>query len=506
MMEEKDLQGGKLPWQSDLPTQPQVQPERPAFSTGGKELLFAVTALISGFALCNFTVFGGFQLGFAIASSVCILCAGGYLLAVGCKPTPYSMALLGLSVVIAAAFGRSDDGFVKFVMVCFLLVSVNLGLSLLAGQNLRRPGSVGSLLDAPGALFGFGIGKSPKAFRGLAQAFRRSGAVGQKSGAVLLGIVIAVPVLAVVIPLLIRADAAFDGLMQNLPSFDLSELLTTVILGVPVVCVLYVRGVALGHSPKREAVPKKPRKGLSHLTVNTVLVTVCAVYALYLVSQLAYFTGAFAGILPEEYTLAEYARRGFFEMAWLCAINLGIVVISLSVRSKQQPAPLGSRLLCLFIGVITLFLVVTASAKMFLYIGSFGLTRLRVLTQIIMLYLMLVTVLVMVWLFVPKMPYMKVVILAALVIGALVIWTDVDTQVARYNVDAYLSGKMETVDVFYLSDLTDGAVPHLARLAQNAPDKETAELAQGLLKGRFVHRESDFRSWNYVNHIADKYR
>lgn len=496
-MEEKNL-----PWQETSP----VQPEQPAFSTGKKELLFAVTALIGGFSLCNFTVFGGFQLGFAIAASVCILCATGYLLACGCKLRFYSLALLGLSIVIAAAFGRSDDGFVKFVMVCFLLVSVNLGLSQLAGQNLRCPGSAGSLLDAPGALFAFGIGKSPQVFRGLAQAFRRSGTVGQKSGAVLLGIVIAVPVLAIVIPLLIRADAAFDGLMQSMPSFDMGELITTVILGVPLVCILYVRGVALYHNPKREILEKKQRKGLSNLTVNTVLAIVCGVYALYLVSQLAYFTGAFAGVLPEEYTLAEYARRGFFEMAWLCAINLCIVVLSLSVRSGKQSAPFSTRLLCLFIGVITLFLVVTASAKMFLYIESFGLTRLRVLTQIVMLYLAFVTVIVMVWLFVPKLPYMKIVMLAALLIGALVIWVDVDTFVARYNVDAYLSGKLETVDVWYLNDLTDGAIPHLARLAQNAPDRKIAETAQRALENRHVFREADFRSWNYVNYIGGKYQ
>jgi len=493
-MEEMDLTGS------------QMTPERPAFSTGKRELLFAVTALVSGFALCNFTVFGGFQLGFAIAASVCILCAAGYLLAGGCKPTPYSLALLGMSVVIAAAFGRSDDSFVKFVMVCFLLVSVNLGFSQLAGQNLRSPGSAGSLLDAPSALFVFGVGKSPQAFRGLVQAFRRSGAVGQRSGAVLLGVMIAVPVLAIVVPLLIRADAAFDGLMQSLPAFDMGELLTTVILGVPLACVLYVRGVALRHNPKQEAEAKKQRKGLSNWTVNTVLVMICGVYVLYLVSQLAYFTGAFAGILPEEYTLAEYARRGFFEMAWLCAINLGIVVIGLSVRNRRQAAALSTRLLCLFIGVVTLFLVVTASAKMFLYIGSFGLTRLRVLTQIIMLYLAFVTAIVMVWLFQPKLPYMKLVILAALIIGALVIWADVDTVVARYNVDAYLSGSLETVDVWYLSDLSDGAVPQIARLAQKAPDKKIADMAQMVLDNRHVSSCSDFRGWNYVNHIAESYR
>lgn len=497
-MDEKNL-----PWQEP---QPAEQPERPAFALGKKELLFAAGALVSGLALCNFVIFGGFRLGFAIALVFGIFCSCAYLVCAGCKPSGYALALLGLSVLIAAAFARSDDSFVKFVMLCFLTVSVNLGFSLLAEQNLRHPGTAGSLLDAPGAFFVFGIGRSPETFRGFRKAFRQTGAVGQKSSAVLLGAVIAVPVLAVVIPLLIRADAAFDGLMQSLPSFNGSELFATLFFGIPTAILVCVRGIALRHSPKRAAVPRAVRKGLNDLTVNTVLSLICGVYILYLVSQLAYFTGAFAGILPEEYTLAEYARRGFFEMAWLCAINLGIVVIGLSVRSKRQPAPLSTRLLCLFLGLITLFLVATASAKMFLYIGSFGLTRLRVLTQIIMLYLMLVTVVVMVWLFQPKLPYMKIVILAALILGAVVIWADVDTVVARYNVDAYLSGRLETVDVWYLSNLTEGAIPQLARLAEQAPDAEIAANAARALEFSGYRSDHDFRSWTYVNHIAARYQ
>ena len=76
-----------------------------------------------------------------------------------------------------------------------------------------------------------------------------------------------------------------------------------------------------------------------------------------------------------------------------------------------------------------------------------GLTRLRLLTEVIMVFLAITTVLVAVWLFVPKMPYMKVVLLTALIIGAVVLWADVDTVVARYNVQAYQTKKLETVDV-----------------------------------------------------------
>ncbi len=480
------------------------EPEIRAYPTGARELIFGVCTVCVSLFLANVTAFGGFNLGFAIAVTVSILCSAVYLLLSGSRPTAYSLALLVLSIVIAASFARSDDGFVKFVMVCFLLVSVNLGLCLLAGKNRRDPGSAGTLSDAGHTLFTLGFGEMGSAGNGLKGALKKSGTVGQKTIAVLSGLGIAIPVLLIIVPLLVRADAAFEAVLNQLPKFSFPELVVTVLLGAGATCVLYTRGAALRHCEKSGAWRREQKK-LAPLTVNTILGAVGVVYSVYLVSQLAYFTGGLAGILPDGYTFAEYARRGFFEMAVLCAVNLSIIIFSLWVVKRKEKTPLSTRLFCLFIGVMTLFFVVTASAKMIMYIDSYGLTRLRLLTQIIMIYMGIVTVLVSVRLFVPKLPYMKAIILAALIIGAVVSWADVDTQVARYNVDAYLSGRMDTVDVHYLNRLGDGAVPQLARLAKEAGNADVAETAKTALENRYADVAKDFRGWNYANFAASEY-
>ena len=118
------------------------------YPTGKKELLFGLCALLSAMALCNFTIYGGFNLGFSLGASLCILCSTGYLLCSRRKLRFYPTAILALCLVIAASFARSDDGFVKFVMVCFLTLGSSLGLCLLAGQNRRDPGRPGTLLLA----------------------------------------------------------------------------------------------------------------------------------------------------------------------------------------------------------------------------------------------------------------------------------------------------------------------------------------------------------------------
>lgn len=494
------------PWQytpPPVPAPPQIPAERPFFPTGKKEFIFGLGAVLSAMALVNCLLFCGANLGFALAMICSIVFAATYLWRSGRRPNGYSMTLLALSLAIAAGFIRSDDGFVKFVMVCFLLIAVNLSLCLQAGQNLRSPSGVTSLLDAPRTIFELGIAKLAAAFQGLHRTLKTGGEGSKKAGAVLLGLAIVVPVMLIVLPLLISADAAFEGLVDLLPDFDLAELLLTLIFGALLACPLYCRSVALRHAPKSVAATRNGKK-ISPLTINTVLIALCLVYVVYLFSQLAYFSGGLAGVLPEGFTMAEYARRGFFEMAWLCLINLTIMALAVGLVEKEGKTHLLTRILCLFIGVVTVFFVVTASAKMGLYISAYGLTRLRVLTEVIMVFLGLTTLVVCVWLFVPKLPYMKVILILALVMGATVLWTDVDTVVAAYNVRAYQEGQLASVDVEYLTSLSAGAVPYIVKLAENGNSEAAAWLAETGGPYYWDSMFHDLRSWNIGDWLSGK--
>ena len=474
-----------------------------SYPIGKREFTFGLAILFCTLALANCILFAGFELGYAIAQGLCILVSFFYLLASGRKPSLYSGTLLALSLMITAGFARSDDGFVKFVMVCFLFVAVNLGLGLQAKQNRRSPRGITSLLDAPSVFFRLGFGKLPESFRGIGNAMRNGSAASKKTGAVLVGLLLSVPLLVIVVLLLVSADAAFAGLMDKLPRLDVAELVITLVFGCFAACVLYTRGAALRHAESTPCVPTT-RSGIHPLTVNTVLVMVCLVYMVYLFSQLAYFAGGLAGILPEGYTMAEYARRGFFEMGWLCAINLGVMALAVGLAKKTEKTPLSTRIFCLFIGLITLFFVVTASAKMAMYIGSYGLTRLRVLTEVIMVFLGLATLVVCLWLFVPRMPYMKVILILALVMGAAVLWADVDTVVAAYNVRAYQAGKLETVDVEYLTTLSSGAVPYIIELAEAGNKDAGIWLTKEYPSYYWRNDLYDFRSWNIGEWLAGK--
>jgi len=154
---------------------------------------------------------------------------------------------------------------------------------------------------------------------------------------------------------------------------------------------------------------------------------------------------------------------------------------------------------------VTLFFIATASAKMVFYIQGYGLTRLRVLTQVVMVFLALLTVLILVRLIRPNFRYMPAATIAALAICAAVSWTDVDTLVANYNVDAYLSGTLETIDMPHLESLGEGAVPAVYRLATQSTDRLVSSRAYMILENNYTSYSRDPRSWNIASHIADGY-
>lgn len=473
------------------------------FPMGKQEAVFGLLLALCALGFTNSLFYGGYNLGFGVFGMLIIALCAGYLMIRGKKPGVYSTLLLILSFVICGGFLRGNDSFIKFVMTGFLFFGVNLGLCIQAGQTLYRPENFGSLGDAFRSSIGFGVGKLAESFRGIRHSMKNGKSGSKRSMELLLGLVIAVPILAIMIPLLISADAAFDGLMGLLPELEGEEIFATLITGFIAWSVLFTQATALIHGKKESPAAKKPRKGTAAVTVNTVLIAVGFVYCVYLISQLAYFTGGFSGILPQEYTLAQYARRGFFEMAGLCLLNLGVILLCVGIVRKETKVPGLTRFLCLFIGIVTLLLVATASAKMLLYIGSYGLTSLRVLTEVIMVFLAVTTAVVCIWLFAPKLPYMKIIIITALLMGAVVLWADVDTVVAAYNVDAYLSGKLDTVDVDYLATLSDGAVPYIDKLTF-CGDFEIENQALDALCRR-SNQSDDIRNWNYASHIAKQY-
>ena len=481
---------------------------KPIFPVGKGELAFALWIFVFSLAAMNGMFFGWSHLLFGLSLLALLGGSAFYLRRRGHRFGWYESTLLVLCGLMCVGFFTSGDTGMAGFATLILMVVPSLAYCIAAGQNRRSPAGVLSLLDAPRATYMVGLGNIGASSRGVREAFRSSGRIGRTTSAIGIGLLISLPVLAVMIAELVSADAAFEGLLDLLPEFELAESICTAILGTVLAVLLYYRGVGLHHAPKSTTPAREP-KGFNVLTINTILFAVCGLYLVYLASQLAYVVGGFSGILPEDFTLAEYARRGFFEMSRLCALNLTIMALGVGLTRKNGKSPLLTRLLALFIGLMTLFFVAAASAKMIMYIGSYGLTWKRVTTEVFMLWLAVTTVLVSIWLFRESLPYMKLSMVVGLALCALLFLGDVNARVAQYNVRAYQSGKLETVDVQHLSRLDEGVVPYLEELTADQ-DEAIAKAAVKALENYDYVKAEDWRSWNLTTsraaQILEKYQ
>ena len=493
---------------------PAPAPEPSYFATGRRELGYAVFLLLA----CLMAVDGFLWTATGLlASAACValaLIGGCYLLRGGRRWSCYGIFCYAAYLACALTFVLTDSGTADFPMV--LLMVLLAAVAMLERMDLRQytDGSFRSIADLCYMVFALTFGKIGQAFYTL---FHRDGGEKRRIGSVLLGILIAVPVLFVILPLLISSDAAFAAMLERWLAIErFSELVGVLILGFFLFVLLFGRLISLPHV-KRSDPPASLGGGLEPPVVVSFLAVISAVYALYLFSQLAYFFNAFSGLLPKEFTVAEYARRGFFEMTIISALNLGLIFLAhLVCRKKDGRTPLAVRLLSLFLCVFSLILSVTVLSKLRLYIDSFGMTKLRILTSVFTVFLIIVFLAVALRLFIRRVPYMKVAFAAAVVLTLVSAYADTDRVIAHYNVDAYLSGKLETIDMEALEWLhSDAIVEDVLRLI-DAPDAEVAQQAKELLTkhadrlfdlcetadGGTYTAYGDWRSWNTVESKA----
>ena len=482
-----------------------------------RDTVFAILTLISSVFVISLSLFGGFNLGFTVSFFALFLLTVLYMVKSKLRIKAFPIFCGSAALTLSAVFGIFNDSLINTLLffAVFALYGVFLSLCYTDCENSRH-GIVYSVLNT--------LIVAPFAF--LTEPFRSYGKYckdNDKKGPnkqVLMGIAISIPVLLVVVPLLISSDAAFENLMVSLFS-GAGTLIAKILLGAIFALFFFSLLFVLKKGLKREESTlcgQSSYRNLPSATAVTLFTILSVFYAAYLFSQLSYFFGAFVG----EYSItpASYARRGFFELCGVCSINLGLIALitGLARRNEEGEIPLSVRISATLICVFSAIFTVTALSKMLLYISLYGLTRLRLLTSLLMVMLGLIFVGVVISLYLRKFPTAKYIITVLAVLALAVGFFDVDRTIAFYNVEHYKTGQLEEIDVEHLGGLSDSAVPYLVELL-GSPDTEVREEAARVLYCRAEKfyeidtteykkiklkeiKESSFSSYNYSREQA----
>lgn len=445
--------------------------EKLSFTADNKDTVFAAVFIIGTFIGFSWGLCDGFRLGFSISHIAAFIAGSIYFAKKETHPGIFGCVCGLLSLLSAVPCAVTSDYTVRILSVLAAVALEWVWFASLSGKG-KTNGDLG-LAELLLGCFSHGVTDMPASLKTIVKG---EGSENKKAVKGIAGVLCSIPVLCIVIPLLAESDAAFEGLVSSFipdPSSLVGELIATVFIAPFIIGF----AVSLKHRKKTAFDFRKP-KGIDTAFLSAFFGVLSLCYLVYLFSQTAYFFSAFSGLLPEGYklTFADYARRGFFELCYIAGINLVLIFLMIILaKKKNEKLPAVLKVFGCFIGVFTLAIIATAISKMVMYIDNYGMTVLRLGTSAFMIFMAVVFIAVIIRCFTDKVKILHTALITASVILIALGAVDIRAVAAKYNYNAYITGKLKAIDTEYLYSLGEEGVPYLIKLLD---DKDYSDHAK----------------------------
>ncbi|WP_179031026.1 DUF4153 domain-containing protein [Paenibacillus kribbensis] len=351
-------------------------------------------------------------------------------------------------------------------------------------------------------------------------------------GKVLIGLLIALPLLFIIVSLLASADGMFEELLSGIPAWigtwsfgsGMLRLIWTCFFTFCFFCYLWgfvhpaprdtVREVQSWHGLNEGANGQATKyDGHSSVIIDrpripdyepvaikfdpvitaTVLIVMNLVYVVFVVLQFGYLFGAWEGALPAGTSYAEYARRGFGELVMVTGINfvLMISVLKWTEFSSSILQKINSGLLYILVGCSGVMLY-SGYTRLVMYEEAYGYTYTRYLVHAFMIFLGLLLLIAAVRIHIRQLPLAKYYIVLALVAYVVVNYVGIDVRIAENNLERYRTTSV--IDKEYLSGLSADAIPLLIEFSR----KEHGTMDE-YLQGRLMSMTREETAWPAFN-------
>jgi len=329
---------------------------------------------------------------------------------------------------------------------------------------------------------------------------------------VLLGILISVPILALIIWLLSSADIIFKDLFLNIPvSKIIKHFLLIIIISVYATCFLWSLVKAYDEKEGQKYGKIKWKLFFDPVILITILVLINIIYTIFSAIQFTYLFGGSSFVLPSSYTYAEYARKGFFELVVVSIINFGILILGKTFVKKDNKRIFTTiRILLNLFVIFTLILLASAFYRMLVYEQAYGFTYLRIFVQTFMIMLFFLSIANIIYIWRPNFPVIKSYFIISLTIYIMMNFANVDVIIAENNIDRYFESGQ--IDIYYLKELSYDAIPGMQRFLTSdsyssdlEKKKITGEILEQFKQNKFeLESQKSWQSFNISRYSAEK--
>lgn len=463
-------------------------PERHQMSAA---LLLLLIGTVVGFAL-HFMVWNraGGSLGWFIC--MCIMLGGSVLLNVKEERAwRYEQYMWFAVMLVAIGMTAIRDALeVRLLMVFVALVVLGVVFYRSQGQSLLHASLVRVCMTAlrmPGRMLAGMV-------NAIDTLMRSRWPGGGRVQAIMRGVLLAGPLLLIFVALFASADAVFSAWLDTLG--DLINAMAPQTPLITLALIISVTGIlacTVRHSVdvKPEMLQRRlPRLGREETAV--ILGSIAVLFVIFVLLQLSWLFGGQELIQSHSgLTLAEYARRGFFELVVVAGLTLAVLMSVSALQCHQGMLRVlgGVMIACVMV------MLVSALQRLTLYIDQFGLTMDRLMALALLLWLggalscFAGTVLRG-----QQRGFIAGLLVSGVAISLLLAILNPAQRVAQVNI-AHAQERGQTLDVDYLISLgADAIVPLLSEAESVKLTLEQSFIAQQQLA---VQTDNpDWRDWN----------
>jgi hypothetical protein len=287
---------------------------------------------------------------------------------------------------------------------------------------------------------------------------------GKKFWAVVRGLLIALPIVAILALLLTAADPVFGDWLKKI--LDLEKLPEYLFRAFYIVAIggllvgIYLHAI---HPNKMEERPDpnkawmKPFLGWTESAV--ILAAVDLLFLSFVFIQMRYLFGGTANITETGFTYADYARRGFGELVAVAVLSLGLYLVLHTVSKREsRGSQIAFSALTILLMTNVLIILASSMSRLLLYEEAYGFSQLRTYTHVFIYWLAaLIVVTVFLELFRRRGQFALALLVMTLGFGATLAVMNVNGFIANKNIARAVAG--EDLDVSYLVSLSSDAVP-----------------------------------------------
>jgi hypothetical protein len=355
-------------------------PARREWGFAPGDAMFAVFAFLLGMLFWDWIILVSGP-GPGVSTTLFFLVAaaltGIYLRLLGFRQNRRSVPVLIVLLAGAAPFTLYEGLRIHAFLFLFEFAAALVWIMNTCGRSVTDRLSGYIMCDAANQFFAVPFTNFPGPFKALIHRAKKGG-VSRRGLYAFIGILVSIPIIAGVMTLLMSADRGFAELTENFADAvnleTFGDYLFKLLLGIPVACYIYGSAFGNAHGRYTDSVTKEgsdkslaSARRIPLAAIRPVVIKLAAIYVVFFDSMGAYLFSAFGGGLPASYTYAEYARRGFFELCGVAAINLAVIIfVYLFAKRGKGEYPGSLRALTAVISAMTILLILTAASKMLL--------------------------------------------------------------------------------------------------------------------------------------------